>query len=127
MSRISDLMGRALSRLRSDLGGPTFGFNGRAVPCVPNTLSIGSTVAIGGYEIAVSLSIYVDRTEFAGALTVDTELITVDSEIYTVDADGTQPVSGRTLTYQGNAYRIVSARFDASQRYMVLMCADPNR
>lgn len=127
MSRISDLMGRALTRLRGDLGSPVFTFNGRDIPCVPNTLTIGSTVAIGGFDMAVSLSLYVERTEFANSLTADTTLVTVDSEVHTVDGDGTQPVSGRTLVYLTNTYRIVSARFDASQRYMTIMCADPNR
>lgn len=127
MSRIGEIMGRALTRLGSDLGAPTFTFNDTAIPCVPNTLTAGSIIAIGGYEMAVTLSIYVKRSEFANALTVDTELVTIDSDVYTIDSNGQQPVSGRTLVYQGKTYRIVSARFDASQTYLTLMCADPNR
>lgn len=121
------MMSAALTVLRDDLGSPTFTFNDVAVPCVPNTLAAGSIVAIGGYEMAVSLSLYVERSEFGNALTSDSELVTVDSELYTVDSEGREPVSGRTLVYQTKTYRIVSARFDASQTYVVLVCADPNR
>lgn len=127
MSRIGDMMSAALTVLRGDLGSPTFTFNDVAVPCVPNTLSEGSIVAVGGYEMAITLSLYVERTEFGNALTSDSTLISVDSEVYTVDSDGRRPVTGETLTYQSKTYRIASAKFDASQTYITLLCADPNR
>ena len=120
---ISTLTKAALTRLRGDLDSPTFTWREASIPCVPNTLGIGSVIAVGGYEMTVGLSLYVDRAEF---MSVDSTLISVDSELYTSDNDLPTPMSGKKITYRGTVYRIITARFSACQTFLVLTCGDQN-
>ena len=53
--KIADMTKAGLSSLRTLLDSPTFTWRSVAVPCVPNTLGIGSIVADGGYDMTVSL------------------------------------------------------------------------
>jgi hypothetical protein len=120
---IAELMRAGLTRLRGQLNSPTFTWKERAVPCVPNTLGIGSVVASGGYEMTIGLTLFVDREEF---LSVDTTLHTVDSELMTVDDDRPTPVTGKTLVYVGATYRIARTTFSPCGTFIVLMLADKN-
>ena len=113
----------SLTRLRGLLESPTFGWRGVDVPCVPNTLGVGSIVADGGYEMTVSLTLYVDRREFISA---DSTLITIDSELYTMDNDRPTPVTGKVVTYQGAQRRIARTMQTADGACIVLMLADAN-
>ena len=113
----------SLTRLRGLLDSPTFTWRGVAVPCVPNTLGIGSIVADGGYDMTVSLTLFVDREEF---LTADSTLITMDSELYTMDDDRPTPVTGKLITYQGAQRRIAKTMQTADGACVVLMLADAN-
>lgn len=113
----------SLLRLRGLLDSPTFTWRGSAVPCVPNTLGVGSIVSDGGYEMTVSLTLFVDRAEF---LSVDSTLITMDSELYTMDSDIPTPVTGKVITYQGAERRIAKTMQTADGACIILMCGDKN-
>lgn len=126
MSLIADMTRASLSRLRGLLDSPTFTWMGTPVPCVPNTLGVGSIVSDGGYEMTVSLTLYVNRDDFAAAISADSTLITVDSELYTVDNGTMTPVSGKVITYQGAQRRITKAMETPDGACIVLMCADVN-
>lgn len=121
--KIADMTRAGLSSLRTLLDSPTFTWRSVAVPCVPNTLGIGSIVADGGYDMTVSLTLFVDREEF---LTADSTLITMDSELYTMDDDRPTPVTGKTIIYQGATRRILKTSFSPDGVYVILMCADAN-
>ena len=120
---IADFNRSALLTLRGDLGSPVFTWRDVDVPCVPNTLGIGTIIAAGGYEESVSLTLYVDRSEF---LTADSTLVTIDSELYTVDSDVPTPVTGKTVVYLGATRRIMRTAQSADGAYIVLMLADAN-
>ena len=120
---IADFTRSALAGLRADLESPTFTWRNASVPCVPNTLGIGSIVSDGGYEMTVSLTLFVDRDEF---LSVDSTLITMDSELYTMDDDRPTPVTGKVITYQGAERRIAKTMQTADGACIILMCADVN-
>lgn len=121
--KIADMTRAGLSSLRTLLDSPTFTWRSAAVPCVPNTLGIGSIVADGGYDMTVSLTLFVDREEF---LTADSTLVTMDSELYTMDNDRPTPVTGKTIVYQGATRRILKTSFSPDGVYVILMCADAN-
>lgn len=123
MSAIADMTRASLTRLRGLLDSPTFTWRGAEVPCVPNTLGVGSIVADGGYEMTVSMTLYVDRREF---VTADSTLITIDSELYTMDNDRPTPVTGKLITYQGAQRRIAKTMQTADGACVVLMLADAN-
>ena len=120
---IADFTRSALAGLRADLESPTFTWREASVPCVPNTLGIGSIVSDGGYEMTVSLTLFVDRTEF---LTADSTLVTIDSELYTMDDDRPTPVTGKVITYNGAERRIARTMQTADGACIILMCADVN-
>jgi len=120
---IATLMKAALVRLRGDLDSPVFTWKEAEIPCVPNTLGVGSIIAAGGYEFTISLTLYVDRENF---LSVDSTLISVDSDLYTSDNDLRTPMSGKTIIYRGATYRIASAKFSPCQTFLVLMMGDQN-
>lgn len=123
MSTIADMTRASLTRLRGLLDSPTFTWKESSVPCVPNTLGVGSIVSDGGYEMTVSLTLYVDRREF---LSVDSTLVTIDSELYTMDNDRPTPVTGKLITYQGAQRRIAKTMQTADGACVVLMLADAN-
>lgn len=123
---IADFTRSALAGLRADLESPTFTWKGVQVPCVPNTLGVGSIVADGGYEMTVSLTLYVDFSEFSSSISADSTLITIDSELYTVDSDQPTPVTGKVITYQAAERRIARTMVAADGACVVLMCADLN-
>jgi len=120
---IADFTRSALAGLRADLESPTFTWREASVPCVPNTLGIGSIVSDGGYEMTVSLTLFVDRAEF---LTADSTLVTIDSELYTMDDDRPTPVTGKVIAYQGAERRIAKTMQTADGACIILMCADVN-
>ncbi len=123
MNAIADMTRASLTSLRGLLGSPTFTWKGSAVPCVPNTLGIGSIVSDGGYEMTVSLTLFVIRSEF---LSVDSTLVTVDSQLYTMDNDLPTPVTGKTIAYQGTTRRILKTMQTADGACIILMLADAN-
>lgn len=113
----------ALTTLRGDLESPTFTWKGAEVPCVPNSLGVGSVVEAGGYEMAVTLSLHVDRMEF---FSVDSTLRFVDSDLMTTDNDKPTPVSGKTLVYKGATYRIIRTTKTPDGASIGLICGDRN-
>ena len=120
---IADFTRGALAGLRADLESPTFTWRNASVPCVPNTLGIGSIVSDGGYEMTVSLTLFVDRDEF---LSADSTLVSVDSELFTADNGQRTPVTGKTIIYLGATRRIAKTMQTADGACIILMCADAN-
>ncbi len=110
--------------MRVGLGSPTFTWKGAAIPCVPNTLGVGSILEAGGFDMNITLTLYVQRSEF---LSVDSTLISVDSEAYTMDNDKPTPMSGKTIGYNGATYRIERTRFSPCGSFLSILCADKNR
>ena len=99
----------------------TFTWKGASVRCVPNTLTRGSVVIVGGHEHVVSFSLNVLREYF---ITVDSTFIIVDSDLYTADNSGITPVAGKILTYNSKTYRILTAGLDPSKAFFRLDLAD---
>lgn len=124
MSRIGDMTKGALAMLRGDLGQPTFTWKNAEIPCVPNSLSVGSTLSIGGFDMTVTLALFVTRDNF---LSVDSTLISVDSEAYTVDNDKPVPMSGKTVVFRGGTYRIVTTKFTPDNEALTIYLGDKNR
>lgn len=113
----------ALSQLRDDLDSPTFLWKGKAVPCVPQTVGNLATVAVGGFDVAITATLRVDAREF---LTVDSTLKTVDSTLYTSDDDRPVPVSGKRLTFRGQEYKVGRASVSPCASYYSLDLVDRN-
>jgi hypothetical protein len=113
----------ALRMLRADLESPTFTWKGAEIPCVPNSLGVGSVVEAGGYEMTVTLALHVDRREF---FTADSTLWLSDSDLMTMDNDKPTPVSGRTLQYLGQTYRIIRTTKTPDGASIGLICGDRN-
>jgi hypothetical protein len=120
---IADMTRSALATLRGDLENPTFTWKGLEVPCVPNSIGVGSIVEAGGFEMTVTLSLHVDRREFFSA---DSTLWFADSDLMTMDNDRPTPVSGKTLVYNGATYRIIRTTKTADGASIGLLCGDRN-
>ena len=120
---IADMTRSALASLRGDLESPVFTWKGAEIPCVPNSLGVGSIVEAGGFEMAVTLSLHVDRREFFSA---DSTLWFADSDLMTMDNDKPTPVTGKTLVYKGATYRIIRTTKTADGASIGLLCGDRN-
>jgi hypothetical protein len=106
------------------LGSPTFTWKGADVPCVPSALRRGTTLALGGFEVDVLLTLFVLKSNF---FETDPTLQVVDSLVFSL-AEGTpKPVAGKTVVYAGKTYRILSAREVSTQAHIELELGDPNR
>lgn len=109
--------------LRGIMGLPVFTWKGRSIPCTPSTLSEANSIALGGVEETVTLTLYCLMAEFRSVVTADSTLITIDSELYTMDLDGQRrPVVGRKVTFAGSDYRVMSTRVLPCQSVLVLSC-----
>ena len=113
----------ALASLRDSLDSPTFTWRGKSVPCVPSTVGNQAVVALGGFDVQITLTLRVDTREFMSA---DSTLVTVDSDVYTVDNDTPTPVSGKAITFRGQAYKIATARRSPCKGYISLELIDRN-
>lgn len=113
----------ALTRLRSDLGSPTFTWKSSEVPCVPQTVGIGTTVTIGGFDVSVQATLRVELSEFRSA---DSTIITTDSTVYTSDNDKPRPVTGKTLVFRGATFKIGRASVSPCNSYVSLELIDRN-
>jgi len=122
MSQLGTFIAAGLSHMESVTGSQTFTWKGASVVCTPSTLRVGQVIAVGGHEEEIALTLFVRRAHF---VTADSTLITVDSDLYTVDSDMPVPVAGRTLTFRGKLYRILSAREPAPQSHLELDLGDP--
>lgn len=122
MSLRDDIAG-ALEELEDELGAETFTWKGAEIPCVPNLLNRGAVVVSGGFEATVNFTLVVRKENFISA---DSTLVTVDSELYTMDSNKPHPVAGRTLTFRGKTYKILTATEDPSRAYYKLDLGDRN-
>ena len=93
------------------------------IPCVPGMIGRSAVAVPGGHEIVVQASILVLHSNF---LSADSTIHTVDSELYTVDNNRPHPVAGRTLTYRGKEYRILTVLASPCRTYYKLDLADKN-
>lgn len=101
----------------------TFTWKGAEIPCVPDQLNRGAVVVSGGHELTVGFTLRVRRDNFQSA---DDTLTTVDSELVTMDSNVPHPVAGRTLTFRGKSYKILTATEDSSRAYYKLDLGDRN-
>ena len=86
---------------------PVFTWRGVEVACIPSSVARGVELDTEGNALTIDLRLIVRRAVF---LTADSTLVTVDSDLYTADNATPVPVAGRTLTFRGAEYRILSAR-----------------
>jgi hypothetical protein len=112
----------ALSRV---LGGPTFVWKGTTVSCIPAAVQDANSVVPGGFQADIQSRILVKVQDWSAA---DSSIVLVDDSPFTLDdAANPKPIVGRTLTYQGKLYRILSARTDASQAYFRVDLGSPRK
>lgn len=76
MSEIATLLTQGQSRLESLLGTPTFAIGGVSFKCVPSNLMRGTSVAFGGYDVEIALTLIV-RTAEIGTTTIKTGTTTI--------------------------------------------------
>lgn len=119
--RIADMSRRGLAMLRDGLGSPTFVWKGAEIPCVPNSVATQADPGLGGFDMSIGIRIFIDAREF---FSVDTTAVTVDSNIYTADDDRPVPVSGKLCGYNGQTYRIESARLSPDKAFVVIALVD---
>ena len=120
---IADFSRASLAKLRGLLDSPTFTWKGKEVPCVPQTAGNLAVVALGGFDVQITLTLRVDAREF---LTADSTLVTVDSEVYTSDNQTPTPVSGKPVTFRGHYYKIARASLSPCRSYFSLELIDRN-
>ena len=84
----------------------------------------GSVAAEGGFDLEAALTLTVKLSEF---LSSDTDVITADSEVYLSDNNLPTPAIGKTITYQGNQYRIFRTELGPTGVFANLLCDDLNR
>jgi FKBP-type peptidyl-prolyl cis-trans isomerase 2 len=111
----------AISFLEDELGSEAFTWKGAEVPCVPNLMSRGTVLMIGGHEAEIGFTLVVRKANF---LSADSSLTTVDSELVTMDNNMPHPVAGRHLVFRGKNYKILTATEDSSRAYYRLDLAD---
>lgn len=114
----------ALKRAESVTGNPTFTWHGAEIPCTSSTLRRGQPIEVGGHTLEVSMTLYVRRDQF---FTVDSTLTTVNGNLWSsfnTDTHAPRPVAGRKLTFQGRAYRILSAREPSPRSHYELELGD---
>ncbi len=99
----------------------TFTWKGAAIPCVPTSTAREIIIDREGNAVEITLRLFVRLSHF---VTVDSTLITVDSELLTVDNNTPRPVSGKTLVYFGQIYRIMTARVASVQSHIELTLGD---
>lgn len=85
------------------------------VPCVPGSLSDSTTVAIGPLIESISLVLNVRTGHFISA---DSTEITVDSDFFTADNSSAKPRSGKTCTFRGKTWRVLTTADDATRAYI---------
>ena len=86
MSRLSESQSRGQAHHRAAQGSPTFAFGAATIPCVVSTLTRGTVIELGGIAVEISLSLIARRSAITG----------------------TVPTVGKTVTYGGTIYRVVS-------------------
>jgi hypothetical protein len=116
---------RAHEKLRERQDSPVFEYKGMTVPCVANSYSHTTKVALGGFEVEADLILYVKKTEF---VTLDSSLVTLDSQ-QTLDSHKPRPRSGYSLLFGGRRFK-VSWTHDplphVEDAVMQLVCVDYN-
>lgn len=94
-----------LKCLRSALGNPTFVWGATRFPCAPSSLRRGLTVIVGGAEVEISLTLFVEKSALPG-----------------------KPAEGNTkFVYNGKTYRVLSVTESASGSHYEIDLGDPNR
>lgn len=106
LSPIAQIHDQALRVTERDLGYPKFTWLGTEYLWTPSTLEIGQAVDFGGRLVLVKLSGKVRTSAISGAA---------------------RPlVSGKVITYNGEAYRIVTAALSSAGDHTKLVLIDPN-
>jgi hypothetical protein len=112
----------------SQLGSPVFYWLGRAIKCVPNTITETNALGMGGVEESISLRLFVILSDFQQAFTADSTTVTVDSEVWLVDSSGNRrPVTGRKVTFRGQSYRVTMTAGSADGEHIILTLGPENR
>jgi hypothetical protein len=125
MTTIGTSLQQGMDALSRVLGGPAFIWRGTTVSCIPATISDANSVIPGGFQPDIQTRILVKVQDWAAA---DSSIIIVDDTPFTVEESETpKPIIGRTLTYLGKSYRIVSAKTDPSGAFYRVDLASPRK
>ncbi len=125
MTTIGTSLQQGMSVLAKLIGEPTFLWKGAAVDCIPASVNDANSVVPGGFQPDIQTRILVKIQDWAAA---DSSIIIVDDTPFTVEESETpKPIIGRTLTYLGKPYRIVSAKTDPSGAFYRVDLASPRK
>lgn len=107
MAIMGNMLKSGQALLRRVQNNQTFTFNGTALDCVRSTEQRDLVIAVGGSEVVVVLSLFIEKTEFPTGLTVDSTLISVDSTLITADmTQANKTRVGNKGAYRGREYRV---------------------
>ena len=104
MSRISQNLQRAFSRLNGDLGNPKLTYNGAEFACVPHQADQSDDLGPGGLSPNYEVAFVVDATAFA-----------------------TVPAVKGFVFYNGGQYQIERVKHSPCGSHYKLECLDINR
>lgn len=105
MSALSELLAAGCKSLEVDLGSPVFTYAGVNYLCIPNTLSKGTVLVLGGKEYIIAFTLNARQSLFSTV----------------------KPQQGHQLTYLTKAYRIVSVESDGSGVNYSIHVEDPDK
>lgn len=88
-------------------------------------LTAGTTIVVGGQEENVTARLFVRISDL---LNVDASLVAISDALYDTDTDGRLvPISGMTITFRGQNYRVLSAVKSADAGHYVMSLGSVNR
>jgi hypothetical protein len=87
----------AIAELQGDIGDECT-WNSQTLPCVASQLRAGAFIVVGGGEVSIGLTLYIDQSEITS---------------------GT-PSAGQVITYKSTQYRIASATRSGSDSHWKL-------
>lgn len=87
----------AIAEIQADIGDECT-WNAQTLPCVGSQLRAGAFIVVGGAEVSISLTLYIDQSDITS---------------------GT-PSAGQVITYKSTQYRIATATRSASDSHWKL-------
>lgn len=113
-----------LERMEREIGSgtsETFTWKSQNVECIATSVRRGLIMEEGGNAYTIDLTLIVRREQFLDA---DASLSVLDSQLITTDSNLPEPVAGRTLSFRGRTYRIITARESGPRSHFELTLAD---
>lgn len=121
---LADEISSVIRDLQNELGNPSFIWKGEYIPCVPQSLLVGATLAFGGFDVPITYRLFVRVADWT---TVDETIVLVDSTLLFSDNGSWETLVGQKLQYRSQTLRIGSVKVSACQSYAIVDCIDKNR